>query len=110
VLSDQVAQGADDRGVRQALTAQRHALAADQLGLTVGQRPEQVRREGLENGGLPGTGVTADDDEAAAVADHLVEQGTQPGPLIGSSDQVLGPAAPRRSASSDHGIHRATHD
>ena len=43
---------------------------------------------------LPDAGVAADDDEAAAVADHLVEQGTQPGPLVGPSDQVLGPAAP----------------
>ena len=48
VLGDQVAQGADDRRVRQALAAQRHALAADQLGLAVGERPEQVGREGLD--------------------------------------------------------------
>ena len=88
VLGDQVAQGADHRRVRQAVAAQRHALAADQLGLAVGQWPEQVGGEGLDDRGLAGAGVAADDDEATAVADHLVEQGAQLGPLVGASDQV----------------------
>ena len=109
VLGDQVAQDADHGRVRQTLAAQRHALAADQLGLTVGQRPEQVLGEGLDDRGLAGAGVAADDHEAAAVADHLVEQGAQPSPLVGPSDHVLGPVATRRSACSAHRLHRAIH-
>ena len=54
VLGEQVAEGTDHRRVRQPVTAQRHALAADQLGLAVGQGPNQVGDERLDHGGLAG--------------------------------------------------------
>ena len=68
---------------------------------------EQVGGEGVDHRGLAGPGVAAEQDEAAAVGDHLVEHAAQPGPLVGASDQVRGPAA-RRTARSDHGLHAAT--
>ena len=107
MLGDQVAEGADDRRVRQPVAAEGHTLAADQLGLAVAEGSEQVGGEGVDHRGLARAGVTAEQDEAAAVGDHLVEHATQPGPLVAPSDQVRGPAA-RRTARSDHGLHAAT--
>jgi hypothetical protein len=108
VLGEQVAKGTDHRGVRQTVAAQRHALTADQLRLAVGQGRAQVGHEGLDHGRLAGARVTADDDKATAVIDHVVEDSAQLIALLHPTDDVVGGGAAARAARRNHGHHRAT--
>ena len=108
VLGEQVAEGTDHRGVRQTVAAQRHALAADQLRLAVGQGRAQVGDEGLDHGRLAGTRVAADDDEPTAVIDDVIEDSAQLIPLLHPADDVVGGGAAGRAACRNHRHHRAT--
>ena len=78
VLADQVPQRTGDRRIRQAVTAERHALTPDHLRLPVAQRAEQVAGERLDDRRLPRSGVAADDHKATAVGDDVVEDLVQP--------------------------------
>ncbi len=107
VLADQLTQGAGHRRVRQPVAAERYALAADELGPTVAERPEQVGGEGLDHGGLACAGVAADDDEAAAGVDHVVEHAAELSALARAADHLLRPITAGRPEHAHHVDHRA---
>ena len=108
VLGHQIPQGADNRRVRETLVTHRYALPADQLGLAIGQRTEEIGDERLDDGCLAGAGVASDDHKAAAVVNDVVQCATQPGTLLRPPDDVVGAGGAGRPGRSNHKHYRAT--
>jgi hypothetical protein len=83
-------------------------LTPDQLGLTVGERTEEIGDERFHNRRLPRASVPTDDHKPAAVVDNVVERLAKSGTLLSAPDDVLGPHRRGRSGRFHHEHYRAT--
>ena len=108
MLGHQIAQGTDDRRVRETLVTHRYALTADQLCLAIRQHAEEVGDERLDDRCLTNPGVATDDHKAAAVINDVVQRATQPGTLLRPPDDVIGAGGDGRPGRSNHKHYRAT--
>jgi hypothetical protein len=83
-------------------------LTANQLGLAIGQRAEQISNERFDNCRFSRSGIAANDHESAAVVENVIEGATQSGTLLSPADDVVGPGRRARSRRSNHKHYRAT--
>jgi len=76
------------------------------VGLTVGKWTEEIRYESVNDGGLAGPSITADDDEPTAVVNDIVECPSKLSALLSPPHDVLSTIG--RSGRFHHEHYRAT--
>jgi len=83
-------------------------LTADQLGLAIGQRAEEISDKRVNDGRFAGARITTNDDEPAAIVNDVVQGAAQLSPLLSAPDYAIGARCRGRPGRSNHKHYRAT--